>query len=111
MDNLNIQNHLRSLSAQGQLPSIREVPIIDVPVQSGNTTEPGFGSMLTDSIMRVNEAMLDSDKAIEDLTSGKSGNVHGTLIAMQKAEVSFKTLIEIRNKIMRAYEEVMRMQA
>ena len=70
----------------------------------------GLYAMLTDSIDDVNRLMLDADRAIEDLASGQSKNIHQTMIAMQKADISFRMLMEVRTKIIRAYEEVIRTQ-
>jgi flagellar hook-basal body complex protein FliE len=46
-----------------------------------------------------------------ELSTGRNGNIHETLLAMSKADVSFRMLTEVRNKIVSAYQEVMRMQA
>jgi len=46
---------------------------------------------------------------MEDLALGK-GDLHNTIIAVEKAEISFRLMMQIRNKLIRAYEEVMRMQ-
>lgn len=113
MDNLTIQNHMRTLSGMGQLGAKPEVAPI-APPRAGQLDEPqdsSFKDMLTESIGKVNGLMNDSDKAIEDLATGKSSNVHQTLIALQKADISFRTLLEVRSKVMKAYDDVMRLQA
>ncbi|OPZ06403.1 MAG: Flagellar hook-basal body complex protein FliE [candidate division BRC1 bacterium ADurb.BinA292] len=72
---------------------------------------PSFKDELTRSLEAVNNQMLEADRKTEALVSGQSGDLHGTIIAMQKADLSFRMLVEVRNKAIRAYEEVMRMQA
>jgi flagellar hook-basal body complex protein FliE len=114
MDNLTIQNHLRTLSGAGQLGQPPELNIVGSgEIQPLGAAEepsgPSFKTMLTDSINKVNGLMNDSDQAVEDLASGKSSNVHHTMIALQKADISFRMLLEARNKVMSAYNEVMRM--
>lgn len=114
MDNLSIQNHLRSLTNYGQLGGTAEITPLGPPLRPGQAEEaggPSFKDVLTESIGKVNNLMNESDQAIEDLAAGKSGNVHGTLIALQKADISFRMLLETRSKVMSAYQEVMRMQA
>jgi flagellar hook-basal body complex protein FliE len=71
---------------------------------------PGFADNLKESIKKVNTLQADAHKAMEDLAVGKSNNIHETMIAIQKAETSFKMMMQVRNKIMNAYQEVMRMQ-
>ena len=72
--------------------------------------QPGFQETLKKSIDKVNEMQLDAHHAMEAVATGKSANIHETMIAMQKAEVSFKMLMQVRNKVMNAYQEIMRMQ-
>jgi flagellar hook-basal body complex protein FliE len=114
MNNLSIQNHLRSISGVGQLGARPEINPLAPPAQPGKaegTEGPSFKDMLAESIGKVNGLMNESDQAIEDLATGKSANVHHTLIALQKADISFRMLLDVRNKVMSAYQEVMRMQA
>ncbi len=73
--------------------------------------KPEFESLAAQQIDKLNTEMLAADKAVSDLASGKSENIHGALIEMQKANLSFKMLVEVRNKALSAYEELMRMQA
>lgn len=104
MNNFPIQNHLRSLSGYGQLGA---TPEINPAADSG----PSFKDVLSESIAKVNTQMVDSDQAVEDLAMGRSGDVHQTLIGLQKADISFKMLLEVRSKVLKEYEDVMRMQA
>lgn len=111
MNNLSIQNHLRNLSGVGQLGATPEIRPVSAPGQTEAAQGPSFGKMLSESIEKVNGLMNESDQSIEDLATGKSANVHHTMIALQKADISFRMLLEVRSKVMKAYEEVMRMQA
>lgn len=74
------------------------------------TDGPAFGDLLAESIKDVNKAQLESRKAVEDLVTGDSRDVHNTIVAMQKADISFKLMMSVRNKIVDAYKEVLRMQ-
>ena len=69
-----------------------------------------FGDMLKEAISEVNQLSNAADAAIEtQLSSGESTDLHSTMIALEKADVSFKLMMQIRNKILEAYEEIMRM--
>jgi len=73
-------------------------------------TGRSFGELLQESIQEVNRLQLEADRSIEELAIGQSGSVHDTMIAVEKAEVSFRLMMQVRNKIIDAYHEVMRMQ-
>lgn len=70
-----------------------------------------FGSMLARSLNDVNRLKQEADVAVENLATGKQKDIHSTMIAMEKADVAFQLLMQVRNKIIAAYETVMRMQA
>jgi flagellar hook-basal body complex protein FliE len=53
--------------------------------------------------------MLEADQAIDDLVTGKNQDIHRTMISMQKAEVSFELVMQIRNKVIAAYDEIRKM--
>jgi flagellar hook-basal body complex protein FliE len=63
---------------------------------------------MQEAIGKISEIQNDAEKAVKDLASG--GDVTQSIVTMQKAEMSFQMMVEIRNKLLSAYEEVMRMQ-
>lgn len=70
----------------------------------------GFLEMLEDSIGNVNKQILDSKDMAQQMAAGKPINLADTMIAITKADLSFKLLLQVRNKALNAYEEIMRMQ-
>ena len=68
-----------------------------------------FGKMLTDSIDQVNRLQVAADSSINDLAMGKQTDIHRTMVAMEKASISFELLMQIRNKVISAYDRIMRM--
>jgi flagellar hook-basal body complex protein FliE len=70
--------------------------------------EGGFDAVLKDAIGKVVEMQGEAEKGIRELTSG--GDVTQAVIAMEKADMSFQVMVEVRNKLLTAYEEIMRMQ-
>lgn len=70
-----------------------------------------FGSMLDRSLNEVNQLHAAADDAIQNLASGKQTDIHQTMIAVEKADVAFQLLMQVRNKIISAYETIMRMSA
>ena len=72
------------------------------------TQEGGFDTVLKDAIGKVAEMQGEAEKGIRELTGG--GDVTQAVIAMEKADMSFQVMVEVRNKLLTAYEEIMRMQ-
>lgn len=68
-----------------------------------------FSDYVRDSLAEVNRRKMEADQAIADLATGRRQDIHGTMIAAKKAEISFELLVEIRNKLMTAYDEIRRM--
>ncbi|MCK5072378.1 MAG: flagellar hook-basal body complex protein FliE [Bacteriovoracaceae bacterium] len=69
-----------------------------------------FSEMLVNSISEVNNLQQEANKAIEKLATGKSKNIHETMLSVEKADIAFRTMNQIRSKVIEAYKEVMRMQ-
>ena len=68
-----------------------------------------FTDVLKHSIEEANVLQNEADHAIQELASGQSKNLHETMILLEKAEISFKLMMQVRNKIVEAYQEIMRM--
>lgn len=69
----------------------------------------GFSKALKGAINRVNKLEREANQSIIDLLKGKA-DVHETMIALQKADISMRLLLTIRNKVVDAYREIMHMQ-
>ncbi|MBF8275326.1 MAG: fliE [Candidatus Brocadiaceae bacterium] len=69
-----------------------------------------FKKTLGGFISEVNDLQSKANESIENFATGKVENVHEVMIAMSKAEISFKFMMEARNKLIETYKEVMRMQ-
>lgn len=76
----------------------------------GNSEAISFGKLLEKSLSDVNATQLDADRAIKELVAGRNKNIHETMLAIEKADMSFKLAMQVRNKVIEAYKEIMRMQ-
>ena len=72
--------------------------------------ESGFLDMLKSSIQEVNQHQIQSDHAISNLIAGRSKNIHETMLSVERADASLKLMMQVRNKIIDGYREIMRMQ-
>lgn len=71
---------------------------------------PSFKDVLMQNIEQVNRLQRDADLAIEDIAAGRRTDVDQVLIAKQKADLAFQTLLQVRNKLVAAYEELKQMR-
>lgn len=78
--------------------------------RTGQTEKSGenFSSFLKNAITEANQSELDANQSVNDLISGKETNIHNTLISLEKADISFKMMMQVRGKLMDAYQQIMR---
>ena len=72
--------------------------------------DSGFGDIFKNALKEVSAAQNVSDKKTEQLLTGEVQDVHEVMIASQKASLSLQMTMQVRNKVVEAYQEVMRMQ-
>jgi flagellar hook-basal body complex protein FliE len=70
----------------------------------------GFMDSLKAAIGKVNDAQLQGGQAVDALLTGQTQDIHRTMVALQQASVSFQLMMQVRNKLVTAYEEIQRMQ-
>lgn len=99
MQDLSIQDQIQS----GSGPNFSGI-------RSQRPQSVSFGKLLQQSIDQVNRLQVEANSNINDLASGKQTDIHQTMIAVEKAEVSFELLMQIRNKVIEAYDKIMRTQ-
>ncbi|NWF51682.1 MAG: flagellar hook-basal body complex protein FliE [Nitrospirae bacterium] len=68
----------------------------------------GFDKFMREAINEISNIQEEAERAVKELASG--GDVIQAVIAMEKADMSFQLMIEVRNKLLNAYDEIMRMQ-
>ena len=69
-----------------------------------------FADLIKKSIESVNSKQAESDKVTAELATGQSSNIHDVMIKMEEAEISLRLMVQMRNKVVDAYQEIMRMQ-
>ena len=78
------------------------------PVSSPKSTD--FVKVVSQQLAEVNQTQHTADQAIADLATGETDNVHDVVLSMAKADLTFRLVLEIRNRLVEAYQEIMRMQ-
>lgn len=96
---------IKAIGAAGMAPVLQ----LDQVAQQHNTLVEGAGKFFQELVGKVNEMSLQSDQAIQQLVTGENRNLHETMIAVEKASISFTFMSQVRNKALEAYQEIMRM--
>ena len=94
------------------------LPGVDSPALPGQTTgiapaqpaNDSFGSLLGRMVEEVSSRQNAAADAVHSLQSGGNVSLHQAVIAMEEASVSFQLMVEVRNKLLESYQEIMRMQ-
>lgn len=74
------------------------------------TGVPNFSSWLAGSIEGMNEKLISAESGLTQLATGETTNLHHVMLELQSAKLEFQLAVQIRNKIIEGYQEVMRMQ-
>jgi flagellar hook-basal body complex protein FliE len=88
-----------SLSSAGSLAQAKSLTV-------DQTDDKSFKNILLDSIHDVNALQQDADRAVEGLFTGEDVNPAEVLTAVQKADLAFRMMMQVRNKLVAAYDEV-----
>ena len=92
------------------------VPIKALVVPEFTTVEPGSGTRsdfarwLDVQTNEIDASLDRADHALQQLALGETSNIHHVMIALEEARLSFELALQVRNKVLEAYQEVMRMQ-
>jgi flagellar hook-basal body complex protein FliE len=78
--------------------------------KSAREATTSFGDTLTQAMKDVNGLQQEAGKAVDQMVAGESVDLHDVMIAVEKAKTSFDLLMEVRNKTIDAYRELMRIQ-
>ena len=76
------------------------------PEQGG----PAFSEILGNAIQEVNDLQSQAGEEVQKAMTGEITDIHTAMIAVQKADVSFQMMMQVRNKLVSAYQEIMKMQ-
>jgi flagellar hook-basal body complex protein FliE len=106
---------VQSMPLNDRLTAEKVVPAIDLEkagsIQGAKPADGGsFDNVLGRLVNDVNAKQLESADAVQGLMSGGDVSLHQAMIAMEEASVSFQLMVEVRNKLLESYQEIMRMQ-
>jgi len=97
---------IKELGSAGLLPPIGEA----IKPSTAGAGKADFGSYLKNALGEVNQLQTMADKAIQNLVADGKGDLQETMVALEKADISFRFMMQVRNKVVEAYQEIIRMQ-
>ncbi len=94
-----------------QLHSISPISLASVGnTKKKNSTNSDFLDILKASLNDVNDTQIKGDNALQSIATGQVKDLHQAAIAIDKAEISMKLMLEVRNKALSAYKDILRTQ-
>lgn len=96
-----------------------DIPVKNIGIRAGVNEstqsksvqhEPGtsFDKVIDEALSKVSQVQEDVEKAVQELSTGQ-GDITDAVLAIERADMSFQLMVEIRNKLLSTYEEIMRM--
>ena len=103
MKNDAIQAHLLTMrNLAGQAANVHQ--------ERTDDEKGGFGQLLRSSLDRINGLQQQADQQVTAVQTGRSADMIDAIVSLEEADMSFQLLLQVRNKAVKAYEEIMRMQ-
>lgn len=106
MDGIRLYNNAAS--------PVNDLPKVDSGINRSTPSIEGgektFAQSLKDAVNEVNQLQKISDIKSQELATGKTQNISEVMIAAEKADISLRLMVQVRNKIIEAYQEMMKMQ-
>lgn len=74
-----------------------------------NTTNTAFSQMVTDGLASVNQQLIGSQQDLQNLAVGNVENLHQVMIRLEESKINFQLMMQVRNRLLEAYQDVMKM--
>ncbi|MCF6185925.1 MAG: flagellar hook-basal body complex protein FliE [Desulfobulbaceae bacterium] len=93
------------------IQGIQPTPLLNTTKNAEVTkAENSFADMLTGLVGEVDNQQKAANAAVQEVHAGGAKNLHEAMIAMEQADISIRFMVQVRNKALEAYQEIMRMQ-
>jgi flagellar hook-basal body complex protein FliE len=114
VDIQSVLQQMRQLRSQAQ----NSIPAMDQPdrpaesvglKEAGNSSSMGFGEVMSQAVQSVNQLQKTASQSSEDFVLGKETDLVKVMVQGQKASVGFQALVQVRNRMVTAYQDIMNM--
>jgi flagellar hook-basal body complex protein FliE len=96
---------LNSIPSVGQSSSSQAISAPTGPAEQG-----AFGKIIEGALEKISQPQMEANQAVQNLALGRTDNLHQVLLSVAKADLTFRMVLEIRNRLTEAMQEIMRMQ-
>jgi flagellar hook-basal body complex protein FliE len=100
-------NKMSDFSVYNNIP--RTMPSPAAPTQKASGSPASFSKLLNEAVQQVNDVEKGSQGELQKFLSNES-DLHSVMISLEKADLSFQVMMQVRNKIVQAYQEIMKSQ-
>ncbi len=91
-----------------KIDTLSPMPSATIREGAGKTGSPGFAQRLESALKEVNTKQNVADESIEKVVQGELG-IHEGMLAVQEADIALRAMVQVRSKVMQAYNEIMKM--
>lgn len=111
MDGLTVKNSQQFLESSKTASELRASQNESkTQTLAGQPGQVSFADMLKDAVGKVNTMQKTADTKMEQLATGKTDNIQDVMVATEQADIAMRLMVNIRNKVIDAYQEIMKMQ-
>ena len=94
----------------GFLPAVQDIALGQAAERAAPAGRMDFASWMAQEIGATNDKLVGADQQLQRLTTGEADNLHQVMISLEEAKLSFQLLVQVRNKVLEAYQDILRMQ-
>lgn len=105
--------NIESLSAVTNTELIKSAPVLETPVldmQKNAVAAPAFIDYVNELYTDINQNVVNADNKLKEYAVGETSSIHDVLLSIEKAKLSFELGLQVRNRLLEGYQEIMRMQ-
>ncbi|WP_420997927.1 flagellar hook-basal body complex protein FliE [Cupriavidus sp. 30B13] len=84
--------------------------VVANPLLVGATGQASFGGMVSGGLEQINQTLLTSQQDMQNLAIGNVQNLHQVMIRLEESKITFQLMLQMRNRMLESYQDVMRMQ-
>jgi flagellar hook-basal body complex protein FliE len=99
-----------ALSAAHALPSLSPLGAAALAVTGAPAPSAQFGSIVSQGLESVNTQLASAETSLQSLAVGGAGNLHEVMVSMEGAKLAFQLVAQVRNQVLSAYQDVVKMQ-
>lgn len=98
------------MNGASQIGAVDQYRQIAQPAQPQDSGRAPFADLIRDFVSDTSTEQAEAHQSVKDLVSGEANNIHEVVLTASEAEIAFRLMMEIRNRLISSYQEIIRMQ-